>query len=77
MNGACPASTATSDILNHYTTVIHDVMVKNIRHCSARRAQPIRGFNPYRSQIIYMYMDYVSTVVEKDKCHCYRFREIS
>ena len=29
----------------------------------------------HRSQNIYM--DYVSTVVEKDKCHCYRLREMS
>ena len=45
------------------------VMVKDVRHCNARRACRIRGFNPHRSRNIYM--DYVSTVVEKDKCRCY------
>ena len=46
------------------------VMVKDVRRCSARRARRIRGFDPHRSRNIYM--DYVSTVVEKDKCRCYR-----
>ena len=45
-------------------------MVKDVRRCSAGRARRIRGFNPHRSRNIYMY--YVSTVVEKDKCCCYR-----
>ena len=38
-------------------------MVKGVRHCSARRARRIHGFNPHRRQSIYM--DYVSTVVKK------------
>ena len=50
------------------------VMVKDVRRCSARRARRIRGFAPHRSRNIYM--DYVSTV-QKDKCRCYRLREIS
>ena len=48
-------------------------MVKDVRRCSARRARRIRGFAPHRSRNIYM--DYVSTV-QKDKCRCYRLREI-
>ena len=50
------------------------VMVKDVRRCSARRALRIHGFAPHRSRNIYM--DYVSTV-QKDKCRCYRLREIS
>ena len=29
---------------------LDDVMVKDVRRCSARRARRIRGFNPHRSQ---------------------------
>ena len=49
---------------------LNGVMVKDVRRCSARRARRILGFNPHRS--LNIYMDYVSTVVEKDKCRCYR-----
>ena len=52
---------------------LDDVKVKDVRRCSARRARRIRGFNPHRSRNIYM--DYVSTVVEKDKCCCYRWEK--
>ena len=95
-NAACAPSTATSDVLNHYTIeaspkkdaqiayitalfehlfwgCLDGVMVKDVRRCSARRARRIRGFAPHRSRNIYM--DYVSTV-QKDKCRCYRLREI-
>ena len=47
------------------------IMVKDVRRCSARRARRIRGFNSHRSRNIYM--DYASTVVEKDKRRCYRW----
>ena len=40
-----------------------DVMVKNVRRCSAGHAHRIHGFNPHRSCNIYL--DYVSTVVRK------------
>ena len=50
-------------------------VVNGFWRCSARRAHSIREFNPHKSQNIFM--DYVSTVVEKDKCRCCRLREIS
>ena len=53
-----------------FSGCLDGVMVKDVRRCSARRARRIRGLNPHRSRNIYM--DYVSTVVEKDKCRCYR-----
>ena len=49
---------------------LNGVMVKDVRRCSARRPRRIHGFDPHRSRNIYM--DYVSTMVEKDKCRCYR-----
>ena len=63
----------------HYLSILFwvcldGVMVKDVRCCSARRTRRICGFNPHRSRNIYM--DYVSTV-QKDKCRCYRLREIS
>ena len=49
-------------------------MDKDVRRCIARRARRIRGFIPHRSRKIYM--DYVSTVVEKDMRRCYSERNI-
>ena len=69
-NAACALSTATLTSLT-----ITPPLVKDVRRCSARHARRIRGFSPHRSGNIYM--DYFSTVVEKDKCRCYRLREIS
>ena len=73
-NVASPPSTAMSDTFNHYITkaspkkdaqvaYITKPDIKGVRHCSARRARGIRGFNPHRRQNIYM--DYVSTVIKK------------
>ena len=50
-------------------------MVKDVIRSSARLARRIRGFNPHRRRTIYM--DYVTTVVEKDMRRCYKLREIS
>ena len=61
-NAACAPSTATSDVLNHYTIEASPKKDAQLAYITTP--------DPHRSRNIYM--DYVSTVVEKDKCRCYR-----
>ena len=49
-------------------------MVKDAKFCSVTRACRICRFNSHKGRNLYI--DYVSTVVEKDICRCYSLREL-
>ena len=80
MNVVWMPSTAMSPALNHYATEASPKKDAQVPYITQQPLQytSYRGFISYTcflSRIMKfshsIYMDYVSTVVEKDKCHCY------
>ena len=77
-NVACAPSTATSEVLNHYTTEASSKKDAQVAYITT----PALQYTPYRGSIltgrIMITLSICSSdICQKDKCRCYRLREIS